>query len=120
MNYSTSKQTKAAIERSFTLFKTNLDTIYNTTYNIIMAQWEKLLSRIKSLDKNMRFAELSKILQSYGYVVSQPKSGSSHYTFRKPGCNPITIPNHEPIKVVYVRMVKEIVEAEEANKKKED
>ena len=31
--------------------------------------------------------------------------------------NPITIPNHEPIKVVYVRMVKEIVESEEANKK---
>ncbi len=111
---------KVSAERSFTPLKINLDTIYNTTYNIVMAQWEKLLSRIKSLDKNMRFAELSKILQSYGYVVSQPKSGSSHYTFRKPGCNPITIPNHEPIKFVYVRMVREIVEAEEANKKKED
>ena len=33
---------------------------------------------------------------------------------------PITIPKHEPIKTVYVRMVKEIVEAEEANKNKED
>ena len=85
-----------------------------------MAQWDKLLSKIKSLDKDMRFAELKKVLQSYGYTVSQPKRGSSHYTFRKAGCNPITIPNHEPIKVVYVRMVKEIVEAEEANKKKED
>ena len=111
---------KVSAERSFTPLKINLDTIYNTTYNIVMAQWEKLLSRIKSLDKNMRFAELSKILQSYGYVVSQPKSGSSHYTFRKPRCNPITIPNHEPIKVVYVRMVKEIVESEESSKKKED
>ena len=64
----------------------------------------------------MRFAELKKVLQSYGYTVSQPKSGSSHYTFRKAGCNPITIPKHEPIKVVYVRMVKEIVESEEKNK----
>ena len=64
----------------------------------------------------MRFVELSKVLQSYGYTVSQPKSGSSHYTFRKAGCNPITIPNHEPIKVVYVKMVKEIVESEEKNK----
>ena len=81
-----------------------------------MAQWEKLLSRIKSLNKDMRFAELQKVLQSYGYAVSQPKGGSSHYIFRKEGCNPITIPNHEPIKVVYVRMVKEIVEAEEKNK----
>ena len=85
-----------------------------------MAQWDKLLDKIKSLDKDMRFAELKKVLQSYGYKVSQPKRGSSHYTFRKTGCNPITIPNHEPIKVVYVRMVKEIIEAEEANKKKED
>ena len=83
-----------------------------------MAQWEKLLKRIKSLDKDMRFAELKKILQNYGYTVTQPKGGSSHYVFRKAGCNPITIPNHEPIKTVYVRMVKEIVESEE--KKKED
>ena len=80
-----------------------------------MAQWDKLLGRIKSLDKNMRFAELEKILQNYGYSVSQPKRGSSHYTFRKAGCNPITIPNHESIKVVYVKMVKEIVESEEKN-----
>ena len=61
----------------------------------------------------MRFAELKKVLQSYGYSVSQPKGGSSQYTYRKPGCKPITIPNHEPIKIVYVRMVKEIVESEE-------
>ena len=81
-----------------------------------MAQWDKLLSKIKSLDKNMRFLELKKVLESYGYTVFQPKGGSSHYIFRKPGCNPISIPSHEPIKVVYVRMVKEIVESEEKNK----
>ena len=85
-----------------------------------MAQWDKLLDNIRSLDKDMRFAELKKVLQSYGYTVSQPKRGSSHYTFRKEGCIPITIPKHEPIKVVYVRMVKEIVEAEESSKKQED
>ena len=85
-----------------------------------MSQWDKLLNRIKSLDKDMRFAELKKVLQSYGYIESQPKKGSSLYTFRKTGCYPITIPNHEPIKVVYVRMIKEIVEADDANKKKED
>ena len=77
-----------------------------------MAQWEKLLEKIKSLNKDMRFSELEKVLQSYGYTVSQPKGGSSHYTFRKEGCNPITIPKHEPIKTAYVKMVKDIVEAE--------
>lgn len=41
-----------------------------------------------------------------------PRSDSSHYTFRKPGCQPITIPKHEPIKKVYVEMVRNIVESE--------
>ena len=36
-----------------------------------------------------------------------------------PAVIPITIPNHEPIKVVYVKMVKEIVEAEEATRKED-
>ena len=30
-------------------------------------------------------------------------------------CKPITIPKHEPIKKVYVEMVKQIVESEERN-----
>lgn len=34
---------------------------------------------------------------------------------RKVGCNPITIPKHEPIKKVYVEMVKQIVESEMEN-----
>lgn len=82
-----------------------------------MAQWEKLLEKIKSLDNNMRFSELAKVLKTYGYIMTSPRSGSSHYTFRKKGCNPITIPNHAPIKSIYVRMVKEVVEAEENNQK---
>ncbi|MBE6890426.1 MAG: type II toxin-antitoxin system HicA family toxin [Ruminococcaceae bacterium] len=80
-----------------------------------MSKWEKLLSRIKNLDKNMRFAELKKILESYGYEMRSPSGGSSHCTFRKKGRNPITIPMHEPIKTVYILMVKEIIEMEENN-----
>ena len=77
-----------------------------------MSKWEKLLSRILSLSKDMRFDELRKVLESYGYVMNAPKSGSSHYTFRKPGKSPITILKHEPIKKVYVEMVREVVEEE--------
>lgn len=55
------------------------------------------------------------VLESYGYEMKTPKSGSSHYTFRKSGCQPITIPKHEPIKKVYVEMVKQIVESEAIN-----
>ena len=47
--------------------------------------------------------------------MNAPKGGSSHYTFRKSGCQLITIPKHEPIKKVYVEMVKQIVESEAMN-----
>ena len=57
-----------------------------------MSKWDRLLSRIYSLAKDLRFDELKKVLESYGYTMFAPRSGSSHYTFRKPDCNPITIP----------------------------
>ena len=61
----------------------------------------------------MRFDEVRKVLETYGYTMSEPGSGSSHKTFRKPGCKPITIPAYEPIKRIYVIMVKEAIESEE-------
>ena len=80
-----------------------------------MSKWDKLLTRICTLSKDLRFDELRKVLESCGYEMNAPKGGSSHYTFRKPGCQPITIPKHEPIKKVYVEMVKQIVESEANN-----
>lgn len=61
---------------------------------------------------DLRFSELQRVLEYYGYEMKSPKGGSSHYTFRKSGCMPITLPKHEPIKKVYVQMVREIVESE--------
>ncbi len=78
-----------------------------------MSKWEKLIARICNLSKDLRFDELRKVLENYGYETNAPRSGSSHYTFRKQGCMPITVPKHEPIKKVYVEMVKQIVEKEE-------
>ncbi|MCD8049892.1 MAG: type II toxin-antitoxin system HicA family toxin [Clostridia bacterium] len=80
-----------------------------------MSKWDKLLERILSLSKGLRFDELCKVLESYGYEMNAPRSGSSHVTFRKQGCQPITIPKHEPIKKVYVEMVKQVVESEARN-----
>ena len=77
-----------------------------------MSQFEKLLQRIHDLSKELRFDEVRKVLEAYGYTMTAPRSGSSHYTFRKPGCNPITIPKHEPIKKVYILLVKETIESE--------
>ncbi|MGN0319832.1 MAG: toxin HicA [Lachnospira sp.] len=80
-----------------------------------MSKWDKLINRINFLSKDLRFDELRKILEFYGYNMNAPKGGSSHYTFRKPGCQPITIPRHEPIKKVYVEMVRQVVEMEAKN-----
>ncbi|MBR6578781.1 MAG: type II toxin-antitoxin system HicA family toxin [Clostridia bacterium] len=77
-----------------------------------MSKWDKLIEKILTLSKDMRFDELRKVLESYGYEMNAPRGGSSHYTFRKSGAMPITIPKHEPIKRIYVQMVKEIVESE--------
>ena len=83
-----------------------------------MSQFEKLIAKIKSLDNNMRFSELRRVLESYGYVMRSPSKGSSHMTFRKAGRRPITIPTHEPIKKVYVLLVKELIESEEQEDEK--
>ena len=80
-----------------------------------MSQWDKLIKRILSLSNDLRCDELRRVLESLGYTMSAPRSGSSHYTFRKNGSAPITIPKHEPIKKVYVLMVKEVIESEEKN-----
>ena len=80
-----------------------------------MSKWDKLLYRIKNLSSDLRFDELRKVLEEYGYIMNSPQSGSSHYTFGKAGCRPITIPKHKTIKKVYVEMVKGIVESEEQN-----
>ena len=84
-----------------------------------MSKWDKLLYRIRTLSADLRFDELKKVLEEYGYVMNGPKSGSSHCTFRKAGCRPITIPKHKTIKKVYVEMVKALVESEERNSEKD-
>ena len=63
-----------------------------------MSKWDKLLRKICTLSADVRFDELKRILESLGYTMFAPRSGSSHYTFRKDGCPPITVPKHEPIK----------------------
>lgn len=80
-----------------------------------MSKWDKLIEKICSLSKEVRFEEVKRVLESYGYEMKRPRSGSSHCTFRKAGCAPITVPTHEPIKVVYLLMVKEVIESEALN-----
>lgn len=80
-----------------------------------MSKWDKLIDRLFALSNGIRFEELEKVLLHYGYVKHQPRKGSSHYTFRKKGKSPITIPKDEPIKRVYIELVRRVVEEENEN-----
>ncbi len=71
-----------------------------------MSQLEKLLERIRNNPKTVTFDELDKILCRNGYEKRQPGGGSSHYTFRKSGKPPLTIPKKSPyVKEEYVKLV---------------
>lgn len=76
-----------------------------------MSQWDKLIADILREDPNLRFELLYKALIKIGYTVSQPGGGSSHYTFRKAGCMPITLPKQTPINRAYIELIAEAVRA---------
>lgn len=75
-----------------------------------MGQWDKLIADILGLNPNLRFEELSKALRRVGYTMNQPKGGSSHYTFRKRGCMPVTLPKQSPMNKAYIKLVAEAVQ----------
>lgn len=84
-----------------------------------MSKWEKLLNRLLKLSNDLRSEELKRILEEFGYVMESPKGGI-HCTFRKAGKNPITIPRNRQIKTVYIRLVKDVVEKENENARKDN
>ena len=76
-----------------------------------MSQWDKLIAEILQLNRNLRFEELAKALIRIGYTQNQPKGGSSHYTFRKKNCTPVTLPKpkNAHMDIVYIRIVSNVV-----------
>ena len=76
-----------------------------------LSQWDKLVADILKQNPNLRFGDLCKALVKIGYTAEQPRGGSSHYTFRKDGCMPITLPKHTPMKKAYINLVADAVRA---------
>ena len=60
-----------------------------------MSKLEKLLQKIKNNPRQVRFAELDKILIRAGFIKRQPRSGSSHYYYTK-GSLQISVPYRQP------------------------
>ena len=76
-----------------------------------LSQWETLVAEILKQNPNLRFEDLCKALVKIGYTPEQPRGGSNHYTFRKDGCMPITLPKHVPMKKAYINLVADAVHA---------
>ena len=61
------------------IIKNMIDTKYDTKYNGVKRCLLKL-------GHDIRFEEIVKVMKEYGYEIKQPKDGSSHCSFVKPGC----------------------------------
>ena len=83
-----------------------------------MSKKDKMIARIMKLDKNIRVEEITRVMEELGYKPEFPSGGSSHCTFRKKGRNPITIPFHKPVSVVYLKLVRDTIELEGKDGKK--
>lgn len=73
----------------------------------------KLVSQVVGKPKDVDFGILRRLLESFGYECRQPRRGSSHYTFRKSGAAPITVPKKKPVNIVYVKQVIKLLDLEE-------
>jgi predicted RNA binding protein YcfA (HicA-like mRNA interferase family) len=65
----------------------------------------KLVGKILRNPREVKFEELRHLLEGFGFVCRQPGSGSSHYTFRKPGSYTITVPKKKPVNQAYVKTI---------------
>ena len=74
-----------------------------------MSKKDKLLKDIRNNPKNVRFDALHNLLLGYGFKVSAPRGGSSHYTFSR-GIYRITIPKDNPVNQLYAKKVIQIID----------
>jgi hypothetical protein len=70
-----------------------------------MSKAEKLHARMKSNPLGWRIDDLSVLASHYGLYANRPGKGGSHVTFRAPDGSKVTVPDHRPVKPVYVKQL---------------
>ncbi|PWA06989.1 hypothetical protein DCC39_17125 [Pueribacillus theae] len=68
-----------------------------------MAGVEKIVEKMQNRPNGIRFSELVKTLEHYGYILDRVRG--SHHNFRNEQGDIITIPKHNPVKAVYIKEV---------------
>ena len=72
-----------------------------------MTRLKKLYQQALRTPGSVRFSDLDRLLQRYGFKVAQAGGGTSHFNYRRGRRVRLTVPNHghDSIKAVYVREV---------------
>ena len=71
-----------------------------------MSKLEKLLAKMRRFPPEMRYEEVERVLNAFGY--EEDRSSGSHHAFYLRGCPPIVVPKHRG-RVVKTRYLKEVV-----------
>ena len=73
-----------------------------------MSQLEKLWQQVKNNPKTVSFEQADKLLTKAGFICRHPKSGSSHYIFKK-GDRMVAVPKKQPY--ILEAYAKQMIEA---------
>lgn len=77
---------------------------------------DKLLDRMRQNPRNdWRMRDVETLARRYGLSINRPKRGSSHVTLRHDSGTKLTIPDHRPIKPVYIRKLVTMIDQLEEN-----
>ncbi len=81
-----------------------------------MSKREKLIQKILKGKSDISPDEAVKLLESFGYIGTSPKGGSSHITFRKLDCLSVTIVlTQNPLKPYMIEKLQAVLKNEGYN-----
>jgi hypothetical protein len=70
-----------------------------------MSKAEKLYAQMRNHPLNWRIDDVYTLARHYGLTANRPGKGGSHVTFRAPDGKKVTVPDHKPIKPVYIKQL---------------
>ena len=72
---------------------------------------DKLLERMRANPRNdWRMRNVETLANRYGLSITRPKGGGSHVTLHHKSGAKLTIPDHRPIKPVYIKELVKMID----------
>ncbi|MYA55269.1 addiction module toxin, HicA family [Candidatus Poribacteria bacterium] len=72
---------------------------------------DKLLEKMRNNPRdNWRITHVETLARRYGFSINRPKRGGSHVTLRHDSGVRLTIPDHRPIRPMYIRRLVKMID----------